>query len=141
MQTVAKQKKIEEKAKRAKTMAQKAAVEYEAMDNSMQYIFKICKFIKMNSKLMHLNLSGMGMTQPMMNQFGRALRRTKSMISLHLSQNNGNSESLREALNIRAHIKPFEPIVRPDLRQLSIKENLPETARGEFKLENSIVIG
>ena len=107
----------------------------------MRAIMKLCKFIKMNSKLMHLNLSGMGMTQPMMNQFGKAIRRTKSLISLHLSQNNGNNESLREALNIRAHIKPFEPIVRPDLRQLNIKENLKDNEKGEFKLENSIIIG
>lgn len=107
----------------------------------MKHIFKICKFIKMNSKLMHLNLSGMGMTQPMMNEFGRALRRTKSMIALHLSQNNGDNESLRAALIERAHIKPFEPIVRPDLRSLNIKESLKDKDKKEFRLENSIVIG
>ena len=106
------------KTKKAKTLAQKAAAEYDGMDISMQHIVKLCKFIKMNSKLMHLNLSGMGMTQPMMNQFGRALRRTKSMVSLHLSGNNGNNEELRTALFERAHMKPFDPIVRPDLRQL-----------------------
>lgn len=59
----------------------------------------------------------------MMNAFGRALRRTKSMVSLHLSQNNGDSETLRVALVERAHIKPFEPIVRPDLRSIEIREN------------------
>lgn len=59
----------------------------------------------------------------MMNQFGRALRRTKSMISLHLSGNNGDNESLRMALVERGHIKPFEAIVRPDLHALKIKTN------------------
>ena len=111
------------------------------MDISMQHILKLCKFIKMNSKLMHLNLSGMGMTQPMMNQFGRALRRTKSMISLHLSGNNGDNEHLRRALVERAHVKPFEPIVRPDFRSLQIKENLKDGEKKEFKLENQIVLG
>ena len=48
--------------KRAKTQAQKAAAEYEAMDNSLKHIMKLIRFIKMNSNLMHLNLSGMGMT-------------------------------------------------------------------------------
>lgn len=42
------------------------------------------------------------------------------MVALHLSQNNGDSEALRAALVERAHIKPFEAIVRPDLRSLKI---------------------
>lgn len=89
---------------------------------------------------MHLNLSGMGMTEQMMNQFGRALRRTKSMVSLHLSYNNGDTASLREALIERAHMKPFEPIVRPDFRSIySPKNHL--VAKEGFKLENSIIIG
>ena len=61
------------------------------MDNSMKHIIKLCKFIKLNSNLMHLNLSGMGLTQQMMHEFGRAMRRTKSLVSLHLSQNNGDN--------------------------------------------------
>ena len=55
------------------------------MDNSMRAIMKLCKFIKMNSNLMHLNLSGMGLTFQMMYEFGRAMRRTRSLVSLHLS--------------------------------------------------------
>ena len=91
------------------------------MDNSMQHIMKLCKFIKMNSNLMHLNLSGMGMTTPMMWQFGRALRRTKSLVSLHLSQNNGDNEALRAYLVERSVMKPFEPVFRPDFKQLENK--------------------
>ena len=53
----------------------------------------------------------------MMNEFGRAMRRTKSMVSLHLSSNNGDNEELRLALFERAHIKPFDPIFRPDFKQ------------------------
>ena len=62
------------------------------MDKSMLQIMKLCRFIKMNHNLMHLNLSGMGMTYEMMHEFGRAMRRTKSLVSLHLSQNNGNTK-------------------------------------------------
>ena len=84
----------------------------------MQYVMKIIRFIKMNHSLMHLNLSGMGMTAEMMNEFGRALRRTRSLISLHLGQNNGDSEALRAAICERAHVMPFEPPFRPDFKQL-----------------------
>lgn len=59
--------KLEMQMKRAKTQAAKAAAEYEAMDNSMKHIMKLIRFIKMNSNLMHLNLSGMGMNQSMMH--------------------------------------------------------------------------
>ena len=89
------------------------------MDNSLKHIMKLIRFIKMNSNLMHLNLSGMGMTKAMMHQFGRALRRTKSLVSLHLSQNNGDNEDLRGYMVSRGHIKMFEPIFRPDFKQLA----------------------
>ena len=75
------------------------------MDNSMKHIMKLIRFIKMNSNLMHLNLTGMGMTTAMMYEFGRALRRTKSLVSLHLSQNNGDNENLRSYMVARGHIK------------------------------------
>ena len=67
---------------------------------------------------MHLNLSGMGMTSQMMNEFGTALRRTKSLVSLHLSHNNGDNVELRNALLDRAHVRTFEPIFRPDFKQI-----------------------
>lgn len=94
---------------------------------------------------MHLNLSGMGMTRQMMNEFGRALRRTKSLVALHLSQQNGDNEALRAAICERAVIKPFEQVFRPDFKQL---ENLEyklnpndKASKKEFKLENSIMFG
>ena len=60
---VAEKEKLAKKLLFAKTAAQKAQAEYDSMDNSMQHIMKLCKFIKLNSNLMHLNLSGMGLTQ------------------------------------------------------------------------------
>ena len=59
----AEKEKLAKKLLYAKTAAQKAQAEYDSMDNSMQHIMKLCKFIKLNSNLMHLNLSGMGLTQ------------------------------------------------------------------------------
>ena len=101
---------------------------------------------------MHLNLSGMGMTQPMMHEFGRALRRTKSLISLHLSSNNGDNTELRAYLVERGHVKPFEPIFRPDFKQFTNLEYRDKTCGRDvtspqaklntgFKLENSIIFG
>ena len=114
------------------------------MNNSMQSILKIVKFIKMNNNLMHLNLSGMGMTTPMMNEFGRAMRRTKSMVSLHLSQNNGDNAGLRLALVDRAHVYPFETIFRPDFKQINNLEyndiGNGKKEKATFRLENSIII-
>ena len=104
---------------------------------------KLCKFIKMNQNLMHLNLSGMGMTSQMMTQFGRALRRTRSLVSLHLSQNNGDNIELRNSIIERSHIKPFEPIFRPDFKQLDNLEYKTSDSKikRKFKLENSIMFG
>ena len=67
LKSMEEKKKIEAKLKLAKSQAQKNAAEIAAMDNSMKHVMKICRFIKMNSNLMHLNLSGMGMTTEMMN--------------------------------------------------------------------------
>ena len=109
------------------------------MSNSMTHIMKLCKFIKMNSNLMHLNLSGMGMTTEMMWAFAKALRRTKSMVSLHLSQNNGDCEELRNWFYERSHLKPFEPIFRPDFKQINNLEYRDEKGiKKQFRLEESI---
>ena len=144
IKTLAEREKVQKKLKAAKTAAQKAAAEREAMDTSMLQIMKLCRFIKLNHNLMHLNLSGMGMTQEMMHEFGRAMRRTKSLVSLHLSQNNGNTKELREYLLERAHVKQFEPIFRPDFKQvdnLEYRDACGHGGRRPFKLENSIIFG
>ena len=79
----------------------------------------------------------------MMHEFGRAMRRTKSLVSLHLSSNNGDNEELRAHLVERARVKPFKPIFRPDFKQLENLEYFNKDRNGPkaFKLENSIVFG
>ena len=72
------------------------------------------------------------------------MRRTKSLVSLHLSQNNGNTKELREYLLERAHVKQFEPLFRPDFKQvdnLEYRDAYAAGGRRPFKLENSIVFG
>jgi Ran GTPase-activating protein (RanGAP) involved in mRNA processing and transport len=48
-------------------------------------------FVKHNKKLIHLNLSYMGMCEKSVNEFGPVLRRSKSLLSVHLSGNPGNT--------------------------------------------------
>jgi len=49
----------------------------------------LCEFIKHNPKLLHLDLSYTGLTKLMLIEFGPALRKSKSMITLHLTGNPG----------------------------------------------------
>ena len=72
----------------------------------------------MNTNLVHLNLSSCGMTEEMLLEFGTAMRRTKSMTSLHLSGNPGDTPEVRAAICERARVKPYEPLFRPDFKQL-----------------------
>ena len=106
-------------------------------------------FIKMNSNLMHLDLSGMQMTQAMMNEFGRGLRRTKSLVSLHLSQNCGDTQELRDAIAERAHLAPVEEVFHPEIRKFDIHKAIEAAANNgnignnkakkkTFKLEKSV---
>ena len=98
---------------------------------------------------MHLDLSGMQMTQAMMNEFGRGLRRTKSLVSLHLSQNCGDTQELRDAIAERAHLAPFEEICHPEIRKFDVTKAIAAAAnngnyntntikKSSFKLEKSV---
>ena len=54
----------------------------------------------------------MGLDEETLLMFGRAVRRCKSMVSLHLSGNPGNCESARKAFAKRIHCKEWdEPFV------------------------------
>ena len=45
--------------------------------------------------MMHLDLSSTGLSSEMLREFGTALRRAKSLISLHLSGNPGDDGDIR----------------------------------------------
>ena len=59
----------------------------EMTANDREIIQNLCKFIKYNQRLLHVDLSHTNMTRMMLYEFGPALRRSKSMIALHLSGN------------------------------------------------------
>lgn len=67
----------------------------------------LCEFLKLNSKLIHLNLSYTGLSKIMLMQLGPALRRSKSMLSLHLNGNPGIDEDLKKHLHERVHCMPY----------------------------------
>ena len=71
-------------------------LENEGLNSSMLAVKTLRNFIKMNNHLMHLNLTSTGMNSQMLNEFGVAMRRTKSLISLHLSGNPGINADLRK---------------------------------------------
>jgi RNA-binding protein YhbY len=63
------------------------------------------KFIKYNSKLLHLNIEGTGLTEYCLKEIAEALRKSRSLISIHLSDNLGLNESTIDHIFQRVHCK------------------------------------
>jgi RNA-binding protein YhbY len=63
------------------------------------------KFIKYNSKLLHLNIEGTGLTEYCLKEIAEALRKSRSLISIHLSDNVGLNESTIDHIFQRVHCK------------------------------------
>lgn len=78
----------------------------EITDSEKDTITNLCKFIKYNPKLLHMDLSKTGLSDKMLLFFGPALRRAKSLISLHLSGNPGIDRDIIDSLFKRAHCQP-----------------------------------
>ena len=57
--------------------------------------------IKRNKELLHLDLSQTNLTEYMLWHIGKALTRARSVISLHLSGNQGVTPTLIEQLRTR----------------------------------------
>lgn len=65
----------------------------------------LLNFIKYNRSLLHLDLSHTGMTESMITNLGTAMRRSKSMVVLHLSGNPGVTDSVKDYLETRVRCK------------------------------------
>ena len=84
----------------------------------------LCKFIKRNKNLVHVDFSHTGLTEKQMWYFGRTMRRSYSLRSLHLSGNPGITRRLKDYLQARAHCSA--PVIQNtiDMMQLpSLKEH------------------
>ena len=73
--------------------------------NAKRAMENLCRFIRRNTVLNHVDLSYCGMNEQMLWYFGRTLRRSKSIRGLHLSSNPGITERLIEYFKDRMHCK------------------------------------
>lgn len=62
-------------------------------------------FIKYNPHLHHLDLQGCGLTNYILIEIGSALRKSKSLVGIHLSENPGLTTEMKEQLFARVHCK------------------------------------
>lgn len=87
----------------------------EAATTAIEFL---CKFIKRSRVLVHADLSNTGLNEKALWYFGRAMRRSKSLRSLHLSGNPGITDRLIGYLTERAHCIPEEPNNELDFSQM-----------------------
>ena len=59
---------------------------------------KITKFMKHNKNLLHLDLSNTGLNEQMVRTIATALKRSRSIVSLHLTGNPGVTPEAKEFL-------------------------------------------
>lgn len=78
--------------------------------NTRKALENLCRFIRRNTVLNHVDLSHCGMNEQMLWYFGRTLRRAKSLRGLHLSGNPGITERLIEYMKDRIHCKTENPV-------------------------------
>jgi hypothetical protein len=62
-------------------------------------VINITDFIKYNKTLIHFDLSSTGLNEGMVMHIGTALRRAKSLVSMHLSGNPGVTAQMKEYLH------------------------------------------
>ena len=68
--------------------------ELEYAKHNLKIIRHLTRFIKRNQQLMHFNLTQTNLTEYMLWKLGSALNRAKSLVSLHLSGNQGITPAL-----------------------------------------------
>jgi len=71
----------------------------ELTPNAVTAIENLCNFIKKNTSLIHADFSHTGLNEKQLWYFGRAMRRSKSLRSLHLCGNPGITPRLKEYLH------------------------------------------
>ena len=65
----------------------------------------LSRFIKYNPNVLHLNLEGTGLTQYVLKEIARALRKSRSLVGIHLSENSGLTPEVKQYLFDRVHCK------------------------------------
>ena len=76
----------------------KEAVPLDPQELKLYIMAKITKFMKHNKNLLHLDLSNTGLNEQMVRTIATALKRSRSIISLHLTGNPGVTPEAKEFL-------------------------------------------
>ena len=77
----------------------------------------LSRFIKYNSNLHHLELQGTGLTEYVLKEIARGLRKSRSLVGIHLSENIGLTKEVRDYMFERVHSRKsdFEQRIIMDL--------------------------
>jgi len=84
----------------------------------IEAVAHLCHFMKQNRRLIHLDLSYMGMDEETLLLFGRTLRRCRGLLSLHLSGNPGNNLQVQEQLAEKIKCIPHDPVFKIEFGKL-----------------------
>ena len=74
--------------------------------------YMLGKIIKHSRTLVHMNLSGCGLSKEVIYEMGTCLRRARSVLCLHLSGNPGLTTENLDYLGKRVRCRPNEDIER-----------------------------
>ena len=97
--------------------------------------------IKRNKALIHLDLSHTNLTEYMLWHIGKALSRARSVVSVHLSGNQGITPTLIEQLQTRIRCRPMRSTEKIGL-EVGIDRASPmiRTQRGRFKAHDEHIV-
>ena len=103
----------------------------------IEAVSDLCRFMKQNKKLLHVDLSYMAMDAEALAMFGRTLRRSRSLVGLHLTGNPGNTADLQMLLDNQVHCKPYDPPTQSEFRKIVETERRGDKSR-RHSLEDSL---
>lgn len=68
----------------------------------------LSNLIKYNPHLHHIDLQGCGLTSFILKEIAKALRKSRSLVGIHLSENIGLTAQMKEFIKMRVHCKDSE---------------------------------
>jgi len=94
-------------------LAWNALIAQDADEKDQMYVLELLgKMIKHNLKFLHFDLTSTGLTHRIVEELGKQLRRSRSLLSIHLSGNPGVNDQSSRRLRDRVHARPNEDISR-----------------------------
>lgn len=90
----------------------------------------ITRLLKRNKNMQHVNLERTGLSERMILKVARAMKRAKSLVSIHFCSNPGATERCREAVASLIRCMPKQSSVT--LRLSEIYESLTNQTSGQL---------